>query len=345
MNARKDFKKKQFRKHFRKPSHRQRKLMDFTCDKTQLNHCPCCGDDYRGNYCPVCGLPTGKGHITWKSIKEGVMDLWGLSTRSLPLTLWQLMLMPGHLIAAYISGRRQISFPPVKMLVILSVAALLIYNLIDFGDSTSVVSAKPGDVESMINYNLNLFYNWALRHFDWALLVYTSFLIVPTWVVFRYSPRCARHNLPQGFFIQVFNSMQVLIVLMLVKILTWVLDLITDTSSISQETTDTVINTIVYIIIVIVIYRTYYQIFGYNAWGTMWRVVTVIAVGYEMTGIVVFVIGYIVASDMGNWNYITNRLLTDLMWEALFIAFALLISHLINKRQAARKKEVSPLGE
>jgi len=94
-----------------------------------------------------------------------------------------------------------------------------------------------------------------------------------------------------------------------------------------------------------VIYRTYYQIFGYNAWGTMWRVVTVIAVGYEMTGIVVFVIGYIVASDMGNWNYITHRLLTDLMWEALFIAFALLISHLINKRQAARKKEVSPLGE
>lgn len=325
-------------KRLRNSKHLKRELREFTADKAHLNHCPCCGENYRGNYCPVCGLPTGKGDITWKSIKEGVMDLWGLSTRSLPLTLWQLMLMPGYLIAAYISGRRQISFPPVKMLVILSVVALLIYNLIDFEDSYTVNAAKPGDVESMINYNLNLFYSWALRHFDWALLVYTSFLIIPTWVVFRYSPRCPRHNLPQGFFIQVFNSMQVLIVIMLFSVLSWAINLIIDTSSISQETSDTIINIIVYIILVGMIYRTYYQIFGYNAWGTAWRTAAVLAAGYGTTGIVFFALGYSVAADMGKWNYITNHLLNDLILDALLTAIALVIPHLINRRGKRTKK-------
>lgn len=326
-------------KRLKKNKHLKPELRNFTADKSLLNHCPCCGEEYRGNYCPVCGLPTGKGDITWKSIKEGVMDLWGLGTRSLPLTLWQLMLMPGHLIAAYISGRRQISFPPVKMLVILSVIALLIYNLIDFSDNSTVAAAKPGDVESMINYNLNLFYNWALSHFDWALLVYTSFLIVPTWVVFRYSPRCHRHNLPQGFFIQVFNSMQMLIVIMLVTVLTWALDLIIDTSSISQETTDTITNAIVYTILLALIYRTYYQIFGYNAWGTAWRVAAVLAAGYGTMGIVFFVLGYSVAAAMGKWNYITSHLLSDLIFDTLLTTIALVVPHLINRRS----KRVDPI--
>ena len=55
------------------------------------------------------------------------MDLWGMGTRSLPYTLWQLLLRPGYLIGDYISGRRQVSFPPIKMLVFV---ALLVYIVI-----------------------------------------------------------------------------------------------------------------------------------------------------------------------------------------------------------------------
>ena len=93
----------------------------------ERHHCHCCDSDYTGNYCPQCGQKAGDQHITWASIRTGVMDLWGMGTRSLPYTLWQLLLRPGYLIGDYISGRRQVSFPPIKMLVFV---ALLVYIVI-----------------------------------------------------------------------------------------------------------------------------------------------------------------------------------------------------------------------
>ena len=289
----------------------KRGLRSFAYDKSQQHHCPCCGEDYRGNYCPACGLPTGKGPVNWHSIKEGVMDLWGLGSRSLPHTLWQLILRPGHLIAAYISGRRQVSFPPVKMLVIMALLALLINKLI-FDENTPVAVAKTGDVESTINYYLDVVFGWAGSHYDWACLVFMSLIIVPTWVVFRHAPRCTRHNLPQGFFIQVFNSVQMLIIITTTTVVTWAIDIFFNITLGSQETSDNIVNSIVIVVIVIMIFRTYYQLFGYNAWGTAWRVVAVAVAGFGLLGVVIALFKCAVAASMGEWNYIATHLLTNL---------------------------------
>ena len=62
--------------------------------------------------------------ITWRSVWQGIMDVWGVGTRSLPYTLWQLLWRPGYLMRDYISGKRQVSFPPVKMLVIVGIFAV-----------------------------------------------------------------------------------------------------------------------------------------------------------------------------------------------------------------------------
>jgi len=70
------------------------------------------------------------GPITWHSVWQGVMDVWGVGTRSLPFTLWQLLWRPGYLIRDYISGKRQVSFPPVKMLVVMAVHLVLVYGLL-----------------------------------------------------------------------------------------------------------------------------------------------------------------------------------------------------------------------
>ena len=84
----------------------------------ETRHCHCCEHDYVGNYCPTCGQRAGTKRITWDTLKSGVMDVWGMGSRALPYTLWQLLLRPGNLIAGYINGRRQVSFPPVKMPVV-----------------------------------------------------------------------------------------------------------------------------------------------------------------------------------------------------------------------------------
>ncbi|MBQ5508915.1 MAG: DUF3667 domain-containing protein, partial [Muribaculaceae bacterium] len=158
----------------------QRKPTQFTHDPTLQNHCQCCGEDYRGNFCPVCGQPAGKGDVSWSSIKDGFMELWGMHTRSLLRSLWQLILRPGYFIAEYISGRRQVSFPPVKMLVIMALVILLITDFFSYDIDEVVTPITPGDVKSTVNHYSDIILNWAASHYDWACLVFLSFLIFPT---------------------------------------------------------------------------------------------------------------------------------------------------------------------
>jgi len=48
-----------------------------------------------------------------------------MGNRSLLYSLWQLIWRPGYFISDYINGKRQVSFPPVKMLVLMGVASVL----------------------------------------------------------------------------------------------------------------------------------------------------------------------------------------------------------------------------
>ena len=84
-------------------------------------HCCNCDMEFEGNFCPNCEQRAVLGPIGWKSVATGILLLWGMDSRSLSFTLLQLIFRPGYLISDYINGRRQISFPPVKMLFILTV--------------------------------------------------------------------------------------------------------------------------------------------------------------------------------------------------------------------------------
>ena len=97
-------------------------------DSHEHHGCCNCGAESENNYCPRCGRKAVYGPITWRSVWQGIMDVWGVGTRSLPFTLWQLLWRPGYLMRDYISGKRQVSFPPVKMLVIVGIFAVIIDN-------------------------------------------------------------------------------------------------------------------------------------------------------------------------------------------------------------------------
>jgi hypothetical protein len=101
------------------------------------------------------------------------------------------------------------------------------------------------------------FANWMKTNYSWYSLIMAILAVLPTWVMFRYSPRHTRHSLPEGFFIQIF-----LAVIMLV------LDVLCIPLGI--------INPLVYTIVVCCLYGVYYIIvykylFGYGLWGTLWR--------------------------------------------------------------------------
>ena len=216
--------------------------------------CCNCGKETDNYYCPRCGQKTALGPITWRGMWQGVMDVWGMGSRSLPYTLWQLIWRPGYLIRDYISGKRQVSFPPVKMLVIVAICALFISELIDPSEEQVTPITSTG-----LQYYVDVFDQWMNKHLDLNILAMFSLLILPVWYLFRGAPKFPRHSIPQGFFIQVFTAVQfiVLVTLIVVPLCFFV----------SRETCDIILN----VLAIVIIYCDYRQLFGYGRWGTLWR--------------------------------------------------------------------------
>ena len=229
-----------------------RRSPTFSLASEEEHSCQCCGHSYHGNYCPHCSQKAGVGRITWRSVRNGVMDVWGLGSRSMSQSIWQLLYRPGYFIGDYISGKRMVSFPPVKMLFIVA----LIYANVFFWFFPEVLNL-PLEEQGAVGYKL-----WIKEHYSWAMLVMSVLAIVPTWVIFRYSPRNSHHTIPEGFFIQVlFQTLSIVL-----SIFTIPLDFFHSYSS-----------TIIYDLLIMVYYFVgYKQLFGYGIWGTLWRQVLVL---------------------------------------------------------------------
>lgn len=245
------------------------KPFDYKIEHPEPQHCNNCGNDFVGNFCPYCSQRAGVGRVTWRSVHQGVMDIWGLGTRSLLYTLLQLLLRPGQLIGEYISGKRQVSFPPVKMLFIVA----LIYSAVVYWFFPSVLGI---DIEKPAEGPLNAFDEWARSHYSWSSLLMSIFAIVPTWVMFRNSPRNTRHLLPEGFFIQIFLS----VLFILTNFLVIPISLI-------QYQVGLFINMLFLMVYYIIVYK---KLFGYSLWGTLWRQGFVLMTVVFLTGVFVFMI-------------------------------------------------------
>ena len=97
---------------------------------------------------------------------------------------------------------------------------------------------------------------WMVNHLGWGMLIMTAFLVIPTWMLFRYAPRHSFHTIPEGIYIQLFMSTLVLIIFVLSQsIAGWLLWLVP-----------------------VYYYIAFRQLFGYGVWGTLWRTVLTLSV-------------------------------------------------------------------
>lgn len=229
-----------------------RRSPTFLPTSEEEHHCLCCGHRFRGNYCPHCSQQAGLGRITWRSVRNGVMDVWGMGSRSMTLSIWQLLYRTGYFISDYINGKRQLSFPPVKMLFIIA----MIYANIIYWFFPDVLKL-PLEEQGAVGYKL-----WIREHYSWAMLVMSVLAIIPTWVIFRKSPRNSHHTIPQGFFIQVlFQTLSIVLSILIIP-----LDFI-----------QSKLTTVFYELLIMAYYFVgYKQLFGYGIWGTLWRQASVI---------------------------------------------------------------------
>ena len=269
--------------------------------KDIVQHCHNCGMEFRDNFCPRCGQRAEVGRVGWNSIRENITLLWGLDSRSLSYTLVQLMGRPGYLVRDYISGHRQVSFPPVKALVLVCLFVVLFETV--FHVENEVLPIKF-DVQK-----INAIVEWVNSQKSWATLFFQSLYILPTWLVFRFAPGYPRHTLPEGFFLQVFLSVLSLLLCFLGY---W----------------NGYVETVLWTVYMYIAYR---QLFGYGWWSTLWRLVAVILSQLAiLTAVLVIVI--VCSYDEQDIAYTYEAFLIIIGVLILLTAVILCVTHHINKR-------------
>ena len=229
----------------------QQDPFDYKASSQETHRCNNCGNLFVGNFCPICSQRENMGPITWKSVLSSIGELWGLHNRSLLYSLVQLFLRPGYFIGDYISGKRQVSFPPVKMLALIAMLGLLVDYLT--GATIGGMFNNDFDFEGDKMLFIDNAFEWMNLHPDVMSVILLSYLIIPNYFIFRYAPRNTRHTLPQGFFIQVFSAIAFLVINMFDDI--------------------TSLDLIAYVAWNVWNYIAYKQLFGYGWWGTLWHLV------------------------------------------------------------------------
>ena len=278
----------------------QKEPRQYSVKEPGLHRCACCGNEFEGNYCPVCGQAASMGRITWASVRKNNTMLWGMESNSMPYSLWQLIWRPGYFIGEYLSGRRQVSYPPVKMLFMLAVFYLVIMQMLGVSDDIPLMA---NDEKHIIDDIVN----WLLQNPGWGILSVTMLLILPTWVLFRLAPRHSRHTLPEGVFLQVFLSNILIFINILEMASNWF-----------------------NLLIPFYYYIAYRQLFGYRFWGTLWRLFCCLLVWG--TSLLIFVAFF-------EYFYDQRDVIFFLVVSITSIAIILSVGYLISRRTEKRRVE------
>ena len=271
----------------------------------EVQHCHNCDNDFSGNFCPICGQRAEVGRVGWQSIKDNVAILWGMDSRSLGYTLLQLLGRPGYLVRDYISGRRQVSFPPVKMLVIVCLFVVIFETVFHVNNDVFGLKFDVQELDDVVA--------WINSQKSWATLFLQCFYILPTWFVFRFAPGYPHHTLPEGFFLQVFLSVLSLLTTLIIGYWDENLDLA---------------------LWIIYMYITYRQLFGYGWWGTLWRLAVLLQLA-----VTTMVFAAVIIKSVYNHDDILGILIL-LVLVVVLEATILYVTHRINKRTYRNNKEI-----
>lgn len=290
-------------------------------DTHDLHGCCNCGRESDNNYCPRCGQKAAYGPITWRSVWQGLLDVWGMGTRSLPYTLWQLLWRPGYLMRDYIGGKRQVCFPPIKMLVILAVIVVLFSGGLDGGEDAS--TAVPATA-TRLSYYFDMFVDWMAVHLEWAVLLTFSFFIIPVWFLFREGPGYRHHSLPQGFYIQVLASAQILLLVIIIGTILYPM---------SQDDEIDISGFIFMLIVPAMLFIDFKQLFGYGWWGTLWRVAMLTPVTLLVVKVMAQLARTVQCLFMNGLDSQFLSLLVSSVDRFVFLWFLLELIHLINIKE------------
>ncbi|MBR5657386.1 MAG: DUF3667 domain-containing protein [Prevotella sp.] len=288
----------------------QRNPFGYENHSPGTTRCQNCGTEFADNYCPRCGQAASTKRLSWQSIREGVMNMWGAGNRSMPYSLLQLLGRPGNFIYDYLSGKRQVSYPPFRMLFIVAVIALFFENILPSSEAVE----SGADAARFVF--LDKTFDWFADNPGWGMIFLCGIFILPTWVVFRFAPRYPKHTLPEGFFIQVFMGTLALLTSLLCALLD---------------------EDMVFWLIVVYYFVAYLQLFGYRVWGTLWRLVVTFISGLGILVFLIFSIEIIIKKGSTSLNHSLRAELFALALLSVLNCVLLYVSYKIGKRGWLRR--------
>lgn len=290
---------------------------EYKAKSQESHHCNNCGNDFVGNYCPICSQKNNIGRITWKNVLTNIALIWGMHNRSLLYSILQLFLRPGYFISDYISGKQQVSFPPVKMLALIAVLGIIVDSLTGSGDTLGVFNSTVYEFNGDKMLFLDNAIEWMNTHPDLMSMIMLSYLIIPNYFIFRFAPRNSHHTLPQGFFIQVFSSVAFLII-----------NMIYDITSMGR---------LALVLSALFLFFTYKQLFGYGIWGTLWRLIATFTAGFLLASIMLWLDFCIHLFNAGQSDSASRFIIFELLSVIAFILI-LWISYKISKPRTPKTK-------
>jgi hypothetical protein len=285
----------------------QRQPFNYRTVSSDVHHCLNCGYDYTGNFCSRCGQEAGTGRLDWHVIWDGLLDVFDVEKRSLPLTIWHLLFRPGYLISDYLDGRRRNCYPPILLIFMLSIAFTFVDEL-NSGNSPENVQQKATSVTEAFSH---------LGSVAWYFLINCLFLIFPTWLLFRHSPRHTRHTLSEGFYIQMFIGSQMIMLNMLVFVLPF---------------------NIVMVLLLLLFLFSYAPVFGYGIWGTVWRSAAC------MFAAVVVPQAIMICIDLALGNMVIDAFTRERLIMSVGAILAVVIGYYIGQHTEHRRKVQSPVS-
>ena len=275
---------------------------------TDKHVCANCGHEYEGRFCPICGQYFNTGRVTWKSVGLEVFRAWGIDSRSFIASIIQILGRPGYLIGDYLNGRRQVCYSPISMLFVVAMIVMLIMHIIGFNIVPDVQSEDFG------NEIINKIIVWLWSNLGWCMLSETILFIIPTWLLFRYSPKNSHHSIPEGIYIQIFMGTPVLIF------------------SMAAEAYSKIIW-----FFPIYYFFAYRQLFGYSIGGTLWRSVMVLYEGFSLALILLAIPISIFVDDIFEDN---EAIILFIVLMILIIAFnigILYFGYRVGKKQSEKQ--------
>lgn len=123
------------------------KSPSYSFEKMDQGHiCINCGLEFKGLYCPRCSQSANTSRFSFKSIFNGILEVFDYNNKSVLKTIIDLCYRPGYMIRDYLEGRRASYYPPIKLLFFVCVLLAILLSTNIKNKSSANESKKTEEV-------------------------------------------------------------------------------------------------------------------------------------------------------------------------------------------------------